>query len=72
MLQGVVRFFKKPVFSDYRFILAVWSILSVGLIVIKQLTHGIHGNYQIYKYAFLNLVEQYPLYQPPDLELMVI
>ncbi|MDP4201368.1 MAG: glycosyltransferase family 87 protein [Bacteroidota bacterium] len=64
MLQGVVRFFKKPVFSDYRFILAVWSVLSVGVIVIKQLTHGIHGNYKIYKYAFLNLVEQYPLYQP--------
>ena len=64
MQQGLIRFFKKPIFSDYRFILAVWSVLSVGVIVIHQFASGVHGNYKIYKYVFWNVIERYPLYQP--------
>ena len=64
MQAKVIRFFKKPLFSDYRFIFAFWVALSVVVAIVHQLAKsGMHGNYKIYKYAFWNVIEQYPLYQ---------
>lgn len=55
---------KKQLFTDFRFIFSVWMILSVCVVVLKQLTHGVHNNYYIYKYVFWNVWNEIPLYLP--------
>jgi len=57
-------FFSKPFFKDYRTIVVLWVGISVSMGVINTLTGHFHNNYKIYKYVFLNILEQFPLYLP--------
>ena len=63
-IKKIHGFFSKPLFSDYRTILVLWIGVAAFLGIFNTLTHRLHNNYQIYKYVFLNLLEQFPLYQP--------
>ena len=56
--------FPKSFFTSYRTILFIWIGISVLMGVINTLSGHFHNNYKIYKYVFLNILEQFPLYQP--------
>lgn len=63
MNSAVIRFFKKPIFTDYRFIVSFWMVVALLSGITKALSpSGIHGNYKIYKYVFWNTIERFPLY----------
>lgn len=61
--KKLTDFFNKPLFKDYRTILFLWIGVSLFLGIFNTLTNRLHNNYQIYKYVFLNILEQFPLYQ---------
>ena len=65
MNRAIMRFWRKPIFTDYRFLLIVWVSLALFVGVIRQLLHGLHGNYQIYKLVFFHLIDKVSLYPPP-------
>jgi hypothetical protein len=54
----------KPFFTRYQTILYIWIGVSALMGIINTLTGHFHNNYKIYKYVFLNILEQFPLYQP--------
>jgi len=56
-------FFNKPFVKDGRMVLYLWIAISVFLGIFNSLTGRLHNNYKIYKYVFLNTLEQFPLYQ---------
>lgn len=58
------EFFSKPFFKDYRTIYWLWIAISVFMGIFNSMTGRLHNNYKIYKYVFLNILEQFPLYQP--------
>jgi hypothetical protein len=58
----ILHFIKKPIFKDYRFTLGIWVAVSIITGFFKFLSHGLHNNYQIYKYVFFNTLQHYPLY----------
>jgi len=64
IVRKLIDFFNKPFLSNYRTILLLWVSVSVFLGVFSSLTNRIHNNYQIYKYVFINLLEQVSLYKP--------
>jgi len=59
----LIHFINKPFFKDYRTIVVLWVGISISMGVINTLTGHFHNNYKIYKYVFLNILEQFPLYQ---------
>ncbi|MDR3705985.1 MAG: glycosyltransferase family 87 protein [Paludibacteraceae bacterium] len=60
--QSILNFIKKPIFQNYRFTLGIWIAISILTGFFKFLSHGLHNNYQIYKYVFFNTLQHYPLY----------
>ena len=56
-------FFNKPFVKDGRMIFYLWIAISVFMGLFNSLTGRLHNNYKIYKYVFLNIREQFPLYQ---------
>lgn len=64
IVKKLAEFFSKPFFKDYRTILVLWLGISVYMGIFNTLTDRLHNNYQIYKYVFLNILEQFPLYLP--------
>jgi len=60
--QSILNFIKKPIFQNYRFTLGIWIAISILTGFFKFLSHGLHNNYQIYKYVFFNTLQQFPLY----------
>jgi hypothetical protein len=59
----LATFFGNKFFTSYQTIVILWIGVSLFLGVFNTLTHRLHNNYQIYKYVFLNTLEQFPLYQ---------
>jgi len=55
--------YSKPFFKDGRIILYLWIAISVFMGIFNSFTGRLHNNYKIYKYVFLNIREQFPLYQ---------
>jgi len=41
----------------------LWIGISVFMGIFNSMTGRLHNNYKIYKYVFLNILEQFPLYQ---------
>jgi len=62
--KKLFEFFSKPFFKDYRTIYWLWIAISVFMGIFNSMTGRLHNNYKIYKYVFLNILEQFPLYQP--------
>ncbi len=63
LTKKLLEFFNKPFFKNYRTIYWLWIAISVFIGVFNSLTGRLHNNYKIYKYVFLNILEQFPLYQ---------
>ncbi|MEG1622236.1 MAG: glycosyltransferase family 87 protein [Alistipes sp.] len=61
LLSRVHSFFKKPFFSDYRVLFALWMLLPI-IATLTKLTK--HNNFLIFKYVFWHTIEQLPLYAP--------
>lgn len=58
-MSSIVKFFRKPVFSDKRFLLFIWILLPViGALKASR----IHNNYRIFKGVFYHTIEQTNLY----------
>lgn len=55
------KFFSKPIFRDYRLLLAVWVILALVAGILKM-EKG--NNIMIYRYVYFNLIDQLNLYLP--------
>ncbi len=55
--------FNKPFFKRDQTILYIWIGISLFMGIFNTLTGLFHNNYKIYKYVFLNILEQFPLYQ---------
>lgn len=60
-MSPIVNFFRKPVFSDKRFLLFVWTLIPViGALKASR----IHNNYKIFSGSFYHALEQINLYAP--------
>jgi len=58
-MKAIAAFFSKPIFSDKRFLLAVWIILGI---ISGLKGRAIHNNYLIFKGVFFHTIEQVNLY----------
>jgi Protein of unknown function (DUF2029). len=63
-LDKVIRFFRKPFFTEYRTILILWLLIALKMGIMRTISHKLHNNYQVYKHVFWNVLDQLPLYQP--------
>lgn len=61
--KKLVDIFEKSFLKDFRVYYFLWIGISLFLGVFNTLSGQLHNNYKIYKYVFLNILEQFPLYQ---------
>ncbi|MFZ4454770.1 MAG: glycosyltransferase family 87 protein [Bacteroidales bacterium] len=60
--QKTEDLFKAPFFTNPKTILFLWIGISIFLGISKTLTGRLHNNYQIYKYVFFNILDQFSLF----------
>lgn len=64
--DGLVNFFRKPFFSDYKMLLGLWILLALAAWATKYFP-GSYNNFLIFKYVYWHAVDLLPLYTPyPD------
>lgn len=61
-MSRISSFFAKPLFSDKRFILSLWMVLTLVASIKHIFSRGIDNNYIIFKYVFQHTTEQLNLY----------
>jgi hypothetical protein len=68
-LNSVIQFFKKPFFTNKKYIIILWFLAAI-VSGIKQYITGSYNNYLIFKNVFYNLIKQQNLYlEYPELYL---
>ena len=61
-LQKINNFFKLPFFSNRKYIIAIW-ILITFISVIKQFFIDQYNNYRIFRQVYFHLIDKLPLYK---------
>ncbi|MDR0798588.1 MAG: DUF2029 domain-containing protein, partial [Dysgonamonadaceae bacterium] len=60
-MNKITVFFQKPLFSNKRFIFAVWMLIAL-YVAVWHIFHGYSNNFLVFKGAFDHLVNQMNLY----------
>ena len=69
MTHTISTFFKKPFFTNKKYIISIWFILAL-VTAVKQYTRDSYNNYKIFKHVYYNIVNGSNLYGSyPDLYL---
>lgn len=62
ILQKIINFFKLPFFSNKKYIIGLWIIVTL-VSVIKQYVIDKYNNYRIFRQVYYHLVDKLPLYK---------
>ncbi len=66
-MQVILRFFSKPIFSDFRFIFSLLTVLTLLISLREAFLAPPVDNFLAFKYSFFHLIENKNLYGPyPD------
>jgi len=61
--KKIIDLFERTFLKDFRIYYFLWIGASIFIGVFDSLSGRLHNNYKIYKYVFINILEQFPLYQ---------